>query len=216
LHGGIGRETNLAVRWKISGILPWNNSPKNTGAGMQDNALYKTSETEIVFREATANDLEDVAFLLGHLGYPLHPDQLKEIYLLLLSDQQSRILLALDGSRAVGMIHLRAHPALRLNGYHVSIEELVVHPEFRGRGIGKELLDAAVLYARMRNAVLLEVHTSNKRESLRRGFYAKNGFVQAHSTLYRRELQAPSDSELPMAEAWQRKYTNSAKRTCHG
>ena len=183
---------------------------------MQDKALYKTSETEVVFREAAADDLDAVASLLGYLGYPMRPDQLKEIYLLLLSDPQSRILLALNDTQPVGLIHLRTHPALRLNGYHVWIEELVVHPESRGRGIGKELLDAAALYARMRDAVLIEVQTSNKRESLRRGFYVKNGFHEAQSTLYRRELPVPDGLEHPRAKAWQRKYPHPAKRTCNG
>jgi PhnO protein len=170
---------------------------------IQDNALDKTSETEIVCREAAADDLDAVASLLGHLGYAMRPDEMKDIYLLLLSDPQSRILLALNESQAVGLIHLCTHPALRLNGYHVWIEELVVHPEFRSRGIGKELLDAAARYAQMRNAVLIEVQTSNKRESLRRGFYAKNGFVQAQSTLYRRQLPVSGGLEQAMAKTLQ-------------
>ena len=183
---------------------------------MQDKALYKTSETEVVFREAAANDLEAVAYLLGHLGYPMRPDDMQEIYLLLLSDPQSKILLALCETRPVGLIHLRTHPALRLNGYHVWIEELVVHPDFRARGIGKELLDAAALYSRMRDAVLIEVQTSNDRESLRREFYVKNGFHEAQSVLYRRELSVSGGLEHPRAKAWQRKYPHPAKRTCHG
>ncbi|MBP8644613.1 MAG: GNAT family N-acetyltransferase [Syntrophobacteraceae bacterium] len=156
--------------------------------------LAKETESRLTIRKAQDGDLEDVACLLTCLGYPLNPDELRSMYQTILHDPQMNVLLACLEHRAVGLITLRVFPSLRLNGFEVTIEELVVHPFCRGTGVGKTLLTRAVEYAKERGAVRLELHTSHKRESFKRRFYEKNGFSPAQSTLYRMDFREESGS----------------------
>lgn len=140
----------------------------------------------IRLRPARSDDVEDIALMIDYLGYPACPSELKLILSDILSNPAMKLFLAVytDG-KPIGLINLHYLPALRLKGYQVSIEELVVHPDFRGRAVGKKLLNFACEYAKEKRAVRLEVTTSNKRESFRRQFYEKNGFEDAGSSVYR-------------------------------
>ncbi|RLI76976.1 N-acetyltransferase [Archaeoglobales archaeon] len=60
------------------------------------------------------------------------------------------------------------------------IHELFVHPEWRGRGIGKELLTTAIEYAKSKNRFLIELWVGETNELAKR-FYQKNGFVEKGS-----------------------------------
>lgn len=140
----------------------------------------------IELRPAQTNDLETIALMMDYLGYPVLPSELKPILSDILSNPAIKLFLAVytDG-KPMGLISLHCYPALRLKGYQISIEELVVHPDFRGQGVGKKLLNFARKYAEEKGAVRLEVTTSNKRKSFRRKFYTKNGFEDAGSSVYR-------------------------------
>ena len=143
----------------------------------------------IELRPAQSDDVENIALMMDYLGYPVLPSELKLILSDILSNPAVKVFLGVnEDGKPVGLINLHYLPALRLKGYQVFIEELVVHPDFRGQAIGKRLLDFAREYAEEKGAVRLEVATSNKRESFRRKFYEKNGFKDAGSSVYRIEL----------------------------
>ena len=137
-------------------------------------------------RPAQSDDVENIALMMDYLGYPARPPELKLILSDILSNPAMKIFLAVyTNGKPIGLINLHCYPALRLKGYQVSIEELVVHPDFRGQGVGERLLNFAREYAKEKGAVRLEVTTSNKRESFRRQFYEKNGLEDAGSSVYR-------------------------------
>lgn len=149
------------------------------------------------FRPATQEDISTVQSLLNHLGYNPPYQKLRDVFLELLTNPSFHCILAVsrtDG-HVLGMITLRSLPCLRLAGELVSIEELVVHAGWRGRGIGQALTAYALEYAKNRHAVRIEVLTSEARESTQRGFYEKAGFVQAPSRVYRIDLN--DDDALP-------------------
>ncbi len=159
-----------------------------------------------VFREARPADLDQVGDLLKALGYAVSRTRLESVYLRLLKDPTYRCILAVSHreGRVIGMITVRALPCLRLAGEQATIEELVVCPEWRGRGVGRSLTAYAVAYARSCRAVRVEVLTSEERESARRRFYEKAGFHQARSRVYRMVLttgdamgRTPEDCGFP-------------------
>jgi N-acetylglutamate synthase-like GNAT family acetyltransferase len=142
-----------------------------------------------LIRPAQRDEVESISQLLHDLGYTVFPSELESI----LSDIQINPALDIflvthrDGN-PVGLATLHHFPVLRLKGYQVTIEELVVHPQFRGRGIGGSLLNFAREFAKGKGAVRLEVITSRKRESFKRGFYINNSFVDAESVVFRIHL----------------------------
>lgn len=155
--------------------------------------------TPPLFREARAEDLDAVNDLLKTLGYDVSRERLAPIYAQLLNDPRYRCLLAVSHpeGRVVAMITLRRLPCLRLAGEQVAIEELVVRQEWRGRGVGRALTAYAIAYAASCGAVRVEVLTSEERESTRRGFYEKAGFLHAQSRVYRVDL--PPQQALGLA-----------------
>ncbi len=140
---------------------------------------------ETVFRRASSSDVFAVADLLGHLGYVHQVAAFAPVFEHSLTEKNLDIILAEDGQSCLGLLTLLTSVSLRLGGPLVSIEELVVHPDVRGRSLGGRLVDKAKKHALRSRAVVLEVHTTMSRESFKRQFYTKNGFVLADSSVLR-------------------------------
>ena len=81
--------------------------------------------------------------------------------------------LPIDGDKVIGMIVVW----LILDEAHIAT--LAVHPEFRGKGIGSQLLEAALIEARNKGAreALLEVRASNH---IAQALYKDYGFEVVH------------------------------------
>ena len=81
----------------------------------------------------------------------------------------------------VGFSTFQAKPLL-------NIHDLAVHPEFQSRGIGSQLLEAAIAFAREHDhcAVTLEVQASNAARRLyaRHGFQVLDANADDRSTLF--------------------------------
>jgi GNAT superfamily N-acetyltransferase len=134
--------------------------------------------------------LDAVAELLSQLGYPVGPSVMASHYAEVLKSRETKIFLAeIKESGVAGMISLVRFPALRLNGYQMCIEEMVVDHAYRGMGIGGRLLRFVAAFAREQGAVMLEVLTNRKRESFQRRFYEKHGFSLSDHAVFRMDLR---------------------------
>jgi GNAT superfamily N-acetyltransferase len=115
------------------------------------------------------------AQLVEH-AIPLAPRLLAEaIAGALADDGRALILVAREEGRTVGVAYLSFHWTLERGGNVLWVEELYVLPDRRGRGIGTQLLQAALDLARARRclAVELEVESSHARAA---NLYARAGF----------------------------------------
>ncbi len=78
------------------------------------------------------------------------------------------VVVAYEGSRLVGM-----GEAVTRGVGQASIESLIVDPEFRGLGIGRQLLQALIGWCEQRH--IQDIRVSATRSS--RGFFERNGFA---------------------------------------
>ncbi len=161
------------------------------------------SETQgfgrVYFRQAREEDFPTVFQLLKALGYNPKPQQLREALRTALADEGLRcVFAAVSDDLVVGMITLRSFPVIRLGGIQVSIEELVVLPQWRGRGVGASLVNLALSWARALGAARIEVLSNRQRDSVQRRFYEKMGFLAADSQVYRVDLAARSAEPLSL------------------
>jgi GNAT superfamily N-acetyltransferase len=141
-------------------------------------------------RTATAVDIGAAQRLITALGYGnLSPEAFKASYDAVLSHPEMTVLVAeaTDGE-IVGLASVSHRPQLRLGGQLVSLDEFVVAPEARGKGVGARLIEEVKAIAERLGAVRLELEQNRNRESYSRSFYSKNGFTEVNSAVLRIDL----------------------------
>jgi len=98
---------------------------------------------------------------------------------LCLADNSHSIFVAVDENNDVaGYIAAHWLPYLFLAGPEGYVSELFIHPEGRGQGLGRQLLDTIKAEARQRGCVRLSLLNARQRESYMRGFYQKQGWQE--------------------------------------
>jgi ribosomal protein S18 acetylase RimI-like enzyme len=113
-----------------------------------------------------------------------------------LADDRERIMLAVQGGRIVGAVHLQLGPlAPMVTELGIHVTHLHVHPDFRRRGIARCLMESAVTWAE-ENGInhVVGMGPVNSRESSR--FMARLGFTQA--VILRVAPTAALRARLPM------------------
>lgn len=153
--------------------------------GADFGTLVTVSTTEL--RTATLHDLPDIASLLAELGYVEASSNANLIGALesILRDDERRVWVATIAGRVVGMISVSVRVQLRLAGWMLTVEELVVRTSARGAGVGTLLLNAAIEEAKRVGARRVELLMNRTRETYQRGFYTKRGFVEVESAVMR-------------------------------
>jgi GNAT superfamily N-acetyltransferase len=139
-------------------------------------------------RPALPEDATMIAELLAALGYPSPPEEVR------------RRLITLDDSDCVlltegGLIALHRIPRLAEGDPLARITALVVAPEHRAKGVGRELLRAAEDLARRWGCNVLEVSSGRRPErDAAHSFYRAEGFEDggAHSVRYWKRVERSS------------------------
>jgi GNAT superfamily N-acetyltransferase len=146
-----------------------------------------------LIRLGTENDVQAAFKLMAELGYPdLSFPRFAEIYHGVLEDPAMLLIVAEDeDGNIIGLASISNRPQLRLTGNLVTIDEFVIAADARGKGVGRELLSGAIAMAEKLRPRRLELETNRARESYRRGFYVKNGFTEADSTVMRIDYELP-------------------------
>jgi GNAT superfamily N-acetyltransferase len=92
---------------------------------------------------------------------------------------QYLVICEVDGAIA-GTMQLTCIPGLSRKGaWRMLIEAVRVHRDFRGSGIGSEMIGWAIAYARERNCLMVQLTTDKSRVDAHR-FYERLGFDQSH------------------------------------
>ena len=114
---------------------------------------------------------------MAELGYPnLSRARFVETYRSVLEHPAMRVIVAEDDDgQVIGLASMSTRPQLRLTSTLVTIDEFVIAGGDRGKGIGRELLNAAKEIASEIGARRLELETNRARESYQRAFYIKKG-----------------------------------------
>jgi N-acetylglutamate synthase-like GNAT family acetyltransferase len=140
-----------------------------------------------IIRRASLEDLDAITHLLKDLDYHIQDQEnFKRIgSLILKQDPTWAVFMALRSDKPVGFISIHVKPILKLEGHMASIEELVVQEGLRGSGVGSALLDKALSFADELHCSRIEVLSSKRRESYKRQFYTKHGFMEHPSAVFR-------------------------------
>lgn len=155
-----------------------------------------SATTSLRIRRATLEDVAAVAGAVGDLlvelgGKPAAPRELEDAARALVRDEDAGALLVADADgELVGVLGASWQHAMRIPGRYGLIQELWVHPLWRARTIGGDLVVALFELAREEGIERLEVGLPGERFpqlAATEAFYLNNGFT-AIGTRMRRLL----------------------------
>jgi GNAT superfamily N-acetyltransferase len=127
-----------------------------------------------VIRRARPEDSPRLAELSTELGYPMTSEEAAARLRELADHADHAILVAETGGRVAGWIQVSL-PRIFETPARAEIAGLVVDETARGRGIGQELVTAAVDWARERGCLAIRVRSNVARERAH-AFYRREGF----------------------------------------
>ena len=131
---------------------------------------------------ATRNDIPELCELLDLLftqEAEFQPDraaQTRGLMQIIDNSEVGRILVARQGSDIVGMVNLLFTVSTALGARVALLEDMVVHSEFRGSGIGSALLQYAIAFARSVGCQRITLLTDRTNVPAQR-FYQRHGFI---------------------------------------
>ena len=143
------------------------------------------STAGISIRTTRTTDAEEVARLLGQLGYDATPADIASRLARILTRSDHRFVVAEAESRVVGWIHASVSEHID-SAACVLIEGLVVDREHRGRGIGRVLLDDAESWARAIGCSLVRLRSTDARTEADSSTSTLDTRGSRHSTRSRR------------------------------
>lgn len=137
-------------------------------------------------RSPRAGDEQQISVLLRQLGYDVSGEDIQVRLSKLAARPTDLVLVAVEAGNILGLIALHWTTMLHAPKPVARITTLVVHEGGRGRGIGRQLVEAASMFARQAGCGVLELTTAMHRVDAQ-AFYRNIGF-EASSFRLRREL----------------------------
>lgn len=147
----------------------------------------------VIVRPACMDDLEPMVSLLLVLftqeaDFVPNPErQRRALAAILGAPAVGRLLVATEDDRCVGMVSLLFTVSTAEGGEAAWLEDLVVLPEQRTRGIGAQLMEAALELCRERGISRITLLT-DENNALAQRFYARFGFARSAMVPLRRAL----------------------------
>lgn len=147
----------------------------------------------ISIRKACTGDIDILSSFLGEL-FSIEDDfkidyarQRMALEMITGGETGGVIFMAEADSDPAGMINLQKIVSTASGGYSVLLEDLFVSVKYRGKGIGKKLLDKAVQWGREEQALRMQL-AADLRNRRALSFYEINGFRTSRMICHYRML----------------------------
>lgn len=139
---------------------------------------------EVTIRSARPGELPELSALLDllfEIEQDFKPDTARQVagLKLMLDSPMAELLVAELGGRPVGLCGLQLLVSTAQGAYSCHVEDLVLAPECRGRGIGRLLLEAAAEWAHRRGATRMQLNCDDKNLPAMK-FYESLGWRKTH------------------------------------
>ncbi|MDO8206659.1 MAG: GNAT family N-acetyltransferase [Gallionella sp.] len=142
---------------------------------------------------ATADDLPQLAGLLAEL-FTLENDfapervkQLRGLRLILDNPAQGRLFVARDGAKIAGMANALISISTAEGGRVLLLEDVIVDSEYRGRGLGRALVEHVFAWAKVEDMLRVTL-LADRDNHAALGFYHRLGFEHSNMLVLRKSL----------------------------
>lgn len=170
---------------------------------------FGTREPVRTVRFAGERDIPACAGLLGILFSQEHefrPDpevQAKALDTIVRRPEVGRIFVCEEAGRIIGMVSMLFSVSTALGRSVAMLEDMIVSPGYRGKGIGSLLADHACRWARSEGIARITLLTDGDNEAAHR-FYESQGFIRSGMVVFRKAIDgdlhpAPSSNETTRA-----------------
>ncbi len=152
--------------------------------------------SDVVIEPATFEDLDEMSVLLGELfkeESDFRPDKAKQLHglrLIFEEPSRGRVFVLRQDRTIVGMINLLFTISTAEGGFVITLEDLVVHDRYRGKGYGSLLLKYAIDFAKQKNFLRITLLT-DRPEVASQALFKRYGFRE--STMMPMRLLLPRD-----------------------
>ena len=153
-------------------------------------------------REARETDVEEMAELLGYLFKqeadfsPAPAKQRRALELLMAQPTLGRLFVLTRGAKILGMVSLLFTVSTAEGGKVAWLEDLIVRPDQRGKGLGTRLLRSAIEWARREGLTRITLLTDGDNARARR-LYSRHGFSVSAMQPLRLHLGRRSNIQFP-------------------
>ncbi len=130
---------------------------------------------EFTIRDAVESDTPHIAALVTELGYPTTEPEMKNRLAIIGDDSNIRTLVAQVGDVVVGVAGVGLEPYYERNGAYGRLLALSVAESYRGKGVGRALVNAAEAWLTAQGATTIVVNSGDHRKDAHR-FYERAGY----------------------------------------
>jgi GNAT superfamily N-acetyltransferase len=149
--------------------------------------------SSVHIRAAVPDDIPYLCELLGILfaqEADFHPDpkrQARGLSLILANAEVGRIYCAINSDAIIGMVSILFTVSTAEGGRAAWLEDLIVHPVWRGQGVGRQLLDQAIGEAKAAGCLRVTLLTDQTNEAAMK-FYRRASFERSEMAPFRLRL----------------------------
>jgi len=137
--------------------------------------------TDIIVSQATNKDIQSITQLLEILftqeaDFEPQPEkQAQAIADIVSHPEKGHFLLLRHQQKVIGAVSLLYIPSTAMGGQSALLEDMIISPDFRGKGYGRQLLNAAVEFAQQQGCLRLTLLT-DKSNMIAQKMYKQLGF----------------------------------------
>jgi GNAT superfamily N-acetyltransferase len=128
----------------------------------------------LTIREVSQNDAAAISLLSIQLGYSISTEKTEQQIIAVNTSPNDIACVAVDEEKVIGWIHIFYMLRLECASY-CEIGGLVVDEKYRGKGIGKMLINQAIPWCKEKRCGKLKVRSNIKRTEAHK-FYEQAGF----------------------------------------
>lgn len=139
--------------------------------------MQANCESSVTIRAVTDADAPSLARLITQLGYPTSEAEIRSRLAAFAGNPDYAVWVAELGGRVVGLTGVFLHYAIEFDGAYGRLLGLVVDESYRGRGIGKRLLEEVEAWLKERGVKKLTL-TSGRQRKEAHVFYRRLGYAE--------------------------------------
>lgn len=147
----------------------------------------------MLIREATVDDIPELCGLLNYLFEqeeefkPKAEIQSEGLRRIISQSDVGAIIIAADSDKVIGMVNLLYTVSTALGSRVAILEDMVVSPKDRGKGVGSKLMKFALNLAKQKSCKRVTLLTDHDNDGAHR-FYQQHGFIRSSMVAFRKSI----------------------------